>query len=105
MNRSKSGAAEQVRRPPDQCFDLDSIADPMLAGENPAYRLYRFMPARTLRYKRKRLEAAETRERACFERGGHTFSAGVAWNTMRLNTKQNFNRLACVASSRHSKGA
>ena len=25
----------------------DSITDPLLAGENPAYRLYRFMPPRT----------------------------------------------------------
>ena len=34
------GAAEQVRqtrRPPNQCFDLDSIADPLFAGEKPAY--------------------------------------------------------------------
>ena len=37
------------RRPPDQCFAWDSIADPLLAGEKPAYRLYRSMPARTSR--------------------------------------------------------
>ena len=42
------------------------------------------------------------RERADFERGGHTFSAGVA---IRLNTRQNYDRLACVAPSRGSPGA
>ena len=35
----EAGTAEQVRQtrqPPDQCFDLDSIADLLLAGEKPA---------------------------------------------------------------------
>ena len=34
------GAAEQVWQtwqPPDQCFDLDSIADPFLVGKKPVY--------------------------------------------------------------------
>ena len=45
---NNTGAAEHVRqtqRPPDQCLDWGSIADPLLTGEKPAYRLYRFMPA------------------------------------------------------------
>ena len=52
-----TGAAEQVRqtrRPPDESFDWDSIADPLLAGEKSAYRLHRSMPARTSRSGRKR---------------------------------------------------
>ena len=101
-----SGASEKVRqtrRPPDQCFDWDSIADLLLAGEKPVCRPYRSMPAWTSRSGRKR-ELAETWERADFERGGHTFLAGVAWITIRLNTKQNSNRLACVTPSCHSQG-
>ena len=42
-----TGEAEQVQqtwRLPDQCFDLDSITNPLLAGEKPMYRLYRSMP-------------------------------------------------------------
>ena len=42
-----SGAVEQVQQaqwPPDQCFDWDSITDPLLAGEKSAYHLYRSMP-------------------------------------------------------------
>ena len=47
---------------------------------------------------------AETWERTEFELGGHTFSGGIAWNTIRLNTKQNSDWLVWVALSRDSRG-
>ena len=46
--------------------------------------------------------AVDTWEQTDFERGGHTFSAGVARNT--VNTKQNSDQLACVAPSCGSPG-
>ena len=50
----EAGTAEQVRQTrqlPDQCFDLDSIADLLLAGEKPARsrREAGEKPARSLR--------------------------------------------------------
>ena len=51
-----------------------------------------------------RKRAAGTSERADFERSGHTFSAVVAWNTIRLNTKLNSYWLAWVSLSRGSWG-
>ena len=90
-----AGAAEQVRqtrRPPDQCFDRDTIGDPLLAGEKPAYRLYRSMPTRTYGPNVKESCGDLRMTRLKFERGGHIFSAGVDWNKIRLT-----DRLAWVA--------
>jgi len=50
LNYYYTGVGEQVwqtRWPPDQYFDWDSIADVLLAGEKPAYHLYRSMPAQS----------------------------------------------------------
>ena len=39
-----------------------------------------------------------------FEGSGHTFSAGVTWNMLRLNTEQISDWLVYVAPSRSSPG-
>ena len=97
-----TGVAEQVwqtRRPPDQCFDWDKIADPLLAGEKSAYCLYRSMPARTsqsgglwIPENEQILSVVATHSQPPL--------LGIWW----LNTKQNSDRLACVVPSCGSPG-
>ena len=90
-----TGAAEQVRQtwqPPDRCFDWDNIADSLLVGERSPVQIHACTNVMVRR-------AVDTWERTDFESGGHIFSAGVAWNTIRLNTKQNSDQLVCVAPS------
>ena len=82
----------QTWRPLDQCFDWDSITYSLLAGEKPTYLLYRSMPARMYGVDVK--ESWGDLRTSRFEHGGHTFSASVAWNTIRLNIKQNSDWLA-----------
>ena len=89
-----SGATEQVRqtqRPPDQCCDYRPFACRWEARVLSAYR--------SCPHKHHSLDLKEScGVRANFERRCHKFSPGVAWNMIRLNTKQNSNQ-ACVRCS------
>ena len=73
-----------------------------LQGEKPVYRLYRSTPTRTYSPDIKESCGNLGMSNHKFERGGHTFSAGVAWNKIRPNILTD--RLAWVALSCGSRG-
>ena len=97
--RASAGAAEQVwqtRRPRDQMNVLTEIALPTLTYRRESSVSSVQIHARTnLRSGRKReLRRPENEQMHKFERGGHTFLAGVDWNKIRLT-----DRLACMDRS------
>ena len=79
------------------------IASPTLCLQARSPRIVWADPCMNVRSERKSESCGDLRT-SWFWAGGHTLSAVIAWNTIKLNTKQNSDWLTWVAHSRSSRG-